>query len=224
VTNRHTLRSLYRTVTAIIVAAIIISCGDEVAQRNAQSPSTGETATPATPEPASQSAEPTRHCPGIPRFERSAWPWDPPDSAQWIFLVSPKRFGRTESGLRSCLGEPLKLLVDTVSNIHTDEPDVVLTFVYPGIRYKIYRVLANGKDILFEVLSDGPTSELAFGIRVGIPYSQVVEALGPPTHENPSDGGAVDAVYLVDEFLSESFRFWVENGVVTRITWSFYID
>jgi hypothetical protein len=67
-------------------------------------------------------------------------------AAVQLFLLSPLRFGDTEASLLNCLGTPLKIAVDTIANIHTGEPDNILDITYPGIRYTIYRVLADGRE------------------------------------------------------------------------------
>jgi hypothetical protein len=163
-------------------------------------------------------------CPGLPTIGAWAQTPDAPDSAQQVFLVSPTRFGDTESSLSRCLGAPIEVTVDTVANLHTGEPDNVLRIAYPGILYSIYRVLADGKEILFKVEAFGPTEELALGISVGVPWSHVLEQLGVPTGEEQSAAGGFVAHYVVDEFVEETVTFWVEGGVVSRISWDYYID
>ena len=173
---------------------------------------------------ASDAAPTTVSCPGLPALETAALPSDAPDSAQQLFLVSPKRFGDTEASLARCLGAPLDVTVDTVANLHTGEPDNVLHITYPGVRYSIYRVLADGKEILFKVEAFAPTEELALGISVGVPWSHVLEELGAPTDEDRSAAGILSAHYVVDRFVEETVTFWVEDGVVSRISWDYYID
>ena len=163
-------------------------------------------------------------CPGLPALDNSKMPTDAPDSALQIFLVSAKRFGDTEASLSRCLGSPLEMTIDTVSNLHTGEPDNILHITYPGIRYSIYRVLADGKEILFEVEVFENTRELALGINVGVEWARVLDLLGAPTREEQGAQGMLIADYVADEFMSETVTFWVENGVVSRILWSYYID
>ena len=166
----------------------------------------------------------SRSCPGLPALDNSMLSVDAPDSALQIFLVSAKRFGDTEASLSSCLGTPSEFAVDTVANLHTGEPDNILRITYPGIRYTIYRVLADGKEILFHVEAFAPTEELALGIHVGVPWSHVLEELGPPSDEGLSTDASLVARYVVGTFVEETVTFWVEDGAVNRISWDYYID
>jgi len=188
-----------------------------------------------TPQPSGPTAEfdstaaanvapPTGACPGLATLDHSMLSLDAPDSARQIFLVSPKRFGDTEVSLTRCLGVPLEVVVDTVSNLHTGEPDHILHITYPGIRYSIYRVLADGKEILFRVEAFAPTEELALGIGVGVPWSHVLQQLGAPTDEDRRAEDVFVARYVVDQFVEETVTVWVEDGIVSRISWDYYID
>jgi hypothetical protein len=141
-----------------------------------------------------------------------------------LFLVSPQRFGDTEASLLNNLGTPLKIAVDTIANIHTGEPDNILDITYPGIRYTIYRVSADGKEILFRVEAFAPTEELALGIRVGVAWSHVLQELGAPTREDQNPTGGFVAHYVVDQFVEETVTFWVDDGIVSKIVWDYYID
>ena len=170
----------------------------------------------------------TRHaagsCPGIPAIDNSVLPNSASDSAVQLFLISPKRYGDTEASLLNCLGTPLEITVDTIANIHTGEPDNILDITYPGIRYTIYRVLADGKEILFRVEALAPTEALALGIRVGVAWSHVLQELGAPTREDQSSTGSFVARYVVDQFVEETVTFWVDDGIVSKIIWGYYID
>ena len=163
-------------------------------------------------------------CPGLPALNTAEWPSDSVNSARQIFLVAPQKFGNTEASLSRCLGAPLEVAVDTVTNIHTDEPDNILHLTYPGIRYSIYRVLADGKEILFKVEAFGATDELAFGIRVGVPWTHVLEQLGTPNDEDRSSPGVLVAHYRIEDFVEETVTFRVENGIVAAVIWDYYID
>lgn len=163
-------------------------------------------------------------CPGLPTLSTSDFASDSVSSARQVFLVAPQRFGNTEASLSRCLGEPLMVQIDTVTNIHTEKPDNILHLTYPGLRFSIYRVLADGKEILFQVEAFGPADELAFGIRVGVPWTHVLEQLGTPTDEDRSSSGVLVAHYLVDDFAEETVTFRVENGIVSAIVWDYYID
>jgi hypothetical protein len=145
-------------------------------------------------------------------------------AAVQLFLISPQRFGDTEATLLHSLGAPLEIAVDTIANIHTGDPDNILDITYPGIRYTIYRVLADDKEILFKVEAFAPTEELALGIRVGVPWSHVLQELGAPTSEDQSPTGAYVAHYVVDQFVEETVTFWVDDGIVSKIIWDYYID
>lgn len=169
-------------------------------------------------------ARPTGSCPGIPAIDNSMLPNDASDAAVQLFLISPLRFGDTETSLLNCLGTPLKIAVDTIANIHTGEPDNILDITYPGIRYTIYRILADGKEILFRVEAFAPTEELVLGIRVGVPWSHVLQELGTPTSEDQSPTGGFVAHYVVDQFVEETVTFWVDDGIVSKIIWDYYID
>ena len=173
---------------------------------------------------ANEVAASERSCPGMPSLDSTMLPADSVNSARQIFLVSAKRFGDTEASLSHCLGAPLEVTIDTVTNIHTDEQDNILHITYAGIRYSIYRVLADGKEILFRVEAFAPTDELAFGIRVGVPWSLVLQRLGTPTGEEQSSPGTLVAYYLIEGFVQETVTFRAENGVVSEIDWDYYID
>ena len=170
------------------------------------------------------SSPPNGSCPGLPTLDKSMLPEDTPDTALQLFLVSPTRFGNTEASLSRCLGTPLEVTVDTVSNIHTGEPDNILHVLYPGIQYTIYRVLADGKEIVFKVEAFAPTEELALGIRVGSPWSLVLEELGTPAYEEQGEAGGFVARYVVEQFAEETVTFWIQDGTVSKITWDYYID
>lgn len=161
-------------------------------------------------------------CFEIPWWGQASYFTGSPDSVMHEFVHSSMKYGNTAASLSGCLGQPLKVVVDTYPDINSGAPTEVLRIWYEALQYRVLRELASGEEYLREVSAIEPTEGFAFNIDVGATWLSIVQRFGPPTTKERHRDGTLMAQYVVGEYSVVQFR--VEGDTVRKISWQFVPD
>ncbi len=130
------------------------------------------------------------------------------------------KMGKTAAEIKKNLGRPLLSSRRAVENIHYPErTDEIYELGYSGLAVTIYRVTETQKEIITDVAVTSGRYRLKWGIKVGSPIEDIQKNFGYPTEEHE---GVIS--YETGEEAPSSVSFFFRNGVVYKISWSFYID
>jgi len=118
------------------------------------------------------------------------------------------------------LGTPQRVERRPIANQYVrGQVDTLRTLVYTGIRALVYDVTNEAKTFLVRLSLSSSQYTTPEGLRVGVPEADVIEALGPPTRRNASQG---ELIYQETKPKPTSMVVQVQDGRVVQIDWEFY--
>ncbi len=119
-------------------------------------------------------------------------------------------------------GTPKFTEIDTITNIHTDEKDIITTYKYDGISFKVFKIIRTKREILSFVSLFENVLQLPFDIRIGMPQGKVLELL------NETDINIRKYEYSIRTELGEDIPIYIEfnfiAGTLSKIEWDFNLD
>ncbi len=134
-------------------------------------------------------------------------------------------FGETRAQITAKLGLPQSAFPRTTQNTYTAATDSIFDVRYPGLRFWIIRLGADGREFLGGVQVTDSTPVLPGGIRCHLTTRQTVrELLGDPSHSTYA-GDTLVAYYArlsigPDEYVQ--FRFLLDT--LRLVHWDLYVD
>lgn len=118
------------------------------------------------------------------------------------------------------LNDPIRVETEPRPNRHIpDQVDTLRTFHYAGLQFTVYDVTGSAKEIMQHIVVTDSTYTTDAGVHVGMSPPQVRAALGLPD-ENTAEA----FVYNLSEVTPSQLHIAFEEGVATRLEWSFYVD
>jgi hypothetical protein len=108
----------------------------------------------------------------------------PSDSgAETFFRYGLKGVGHTRAELADSLGAPDSVTARAVKNRHVPEQtDSIITLHYPGLDAEIYRVSADGNELLASVtVRDNRYIQETAPVRIGMSSGDLENVMGQPT-------------------------------------------
>jgi hypothetical protein len=191
----------------------VLACA---ACRGTRSDQTAATASPPAPPPAPPAASPPADTASVQRQADSS------AGALERYFDLATQIGASEQGMRGRLGAPRERHARPVENAHTGTTDSVVQLGYDGLEVELYKVVAQDKELVIEIVLTKPTRLPNLPITVGSPLAQVTAAFGDPMSTRDTAGAHV-LDYTVGE-VPNVLSFWIAAGVVRRIEWGFNID
>lgn len=197
-----------RLLPALVSVLLLASCAEPAPPPGTPHPDSvlADSARAGTaPADTAQAAAATR--PGIPLPELLAAGFDPPAGAGSLAVLDR-------------LAPPLRVEAEAVPNRHVrGQMDTLRTYVYDGLRFRVYAVSGSNKEILQGVTVTGRAYTTRDGLRVGNHRTEVEAALGPPARMEDRT-----AVYEFGEAAPTRLRVDYRSDVVEQLEWSFYVD
>jgi len=125
-----------------------------------------------------------------------------------------------ETYFASLKGKPISEEIKPTENPHIEgQMDEWHTAAYDGCTVAYYRVVREKRNILNSLVLTSSRVQLPFGIRIGVPKSSVLDALGKPTEES---GG--ELIYECGDPYSQTVSFKFSQGSLVQVAWENEID
>jgi hypothetical protein len=132
-------------------------------------------------------------------------------------LVPP--IPKTEQEVIAALGAPARTSARSIPNQYEPaKPDTLRTLVYPGMTVDFLKVTHTGGEFPTGITVTGPKVWVKWDLNVGTSEKKVIDTLGQPRTRT--------AASLTYEYsvAPSTVTFHLQNGVVTKIVWSYYVD
>lgn len=141
---------------------------------------------------------------------------------QFSFNGFDFRLGTTEKEIIRNLGSPQKIRKEKIKNIYDhNQMDETIEIYYDGLYIKIYNVKAvDGDKEMIEAISVFSNKyKIKWGLNIGCSRQQVKDILGAPSEVDNEK-----LTYSLDGNFPHQFDFFIKDGKVYKIEWSYYMD
>lgn len=134
-----------------------------------------------------------------------------------------RRLGSDERGIRTRHGKPDETIYSDTTNRHTGDSDQVFRLIYPNMEFEIYRVHAEGKELLMETILRRDEAR-PFSLFQKFETRESTEKnLGTPGHTFNQEETTV-LEYETLKGAPQFVLFFFEDNVLQKIQWDYYID
>lgn len=134
-------------------------------------------------------------------------------------------FGHSRRTIGDRLGPPVETVAEPTQNRYVAAIDSVFELRYPGLSFLVYRVSADGRELLMSIWLTDPGHDLPGGIRVGrTDRAALLARVGPPAETD----SAADTLRLwyqrPTEGAEEYVQFHTLRDTVRAVRWIYYVD
>ena len=173
-------------------------------------------------QPKAEEASPTPpEAPAVERAEPTEKAGPPSDVVSQLIQEALRSDGSVSyRTLVQRLGTPQRVERKPIANQYVQgQVDTLRTLVYTGIEALVYDVTNEAKTFLVRLSLSSSQYTTPEGLRVGLRTADVIEALGPPTRRNASQG---ELIYQETKPKPTSMVVQIREGRVVQIDWEFY--
>lgn len=125
-------------------------------------------------------------------------------------------FGETRSEIIKNLGNPLKIMEESViSRHHPDLNDTIYDLVYDGLHVRIYHAVVDEKELVLKILVESDKYRLKYGLNIGVTDEFVLRTLGQPIIKQK------DVYEYNDSNGFAKLRFYFDSNILIKIEWDF---
>ncbi len=126
------------------------------------------------------------------------------------------RLGETKNEIIQNLGEPLKIVENSIISRHRpDISDKLYDLIYDGLETRIYYATADEKELVLRILIKNEKFKVKYGLNIGVTEEYIIGVLGPPSFKEK------DLYEFNDSNGFAKLRFYFDSSSLIKIEWNF---